>query len=183
MLTNSQTLMVFSNIISILPVLIQYVMKIKSLALVCCILFIALACKKDDEENVIVPDPPNNPVNRVEKSTYTLNGQLHSANDIQIQVSSNPEVLDITSSFDNGATTQLEMSPIRDEGSYSTSQTLGFGVVIGTQAWLCNTGCTVVVHEHDEEDGWYDVTISGELQDPFSSATATLNEARISVFY
>jgi len=158
-------------------------MNIKSIALFCCILFIALACKKDEEENIIIPDPPNNPVNRVEKSNYTLDGQFHDSNNIQVQFSTSPEVLDIISSFSNGATTQLEMSPIRNEGTYTTSQTLGFGIGIGTQVWLCNTGCTVVIHEHDAEDRWYDATISGELQNPFTGATATLNEARISVFY
>jgi len=158
-------------------------MKIKSLTLFCCILFIALACKKDKEDNTIIPDPTNNPAPRVEKSSYTLNGQLHNSNNIQVQYSSSPQVLDITSSFSNGATTQLEMSPIRNVGTYTTSATLGFGIGIGSQFWLCNSGCTVVIHEHDAADRWYDATISGQLQSLTTSATATLNQARISVFY
>jgi hypothetical protein len=137
----------------------------------------------DDDEDDNGQGTPSPPTARVERSTYTLNGVQYEANLINIQYSASPQVLEISSVFPNGANAELSMSPIPGEGTYTTSLSINYAIGLSNEAWFCNESCTVVILEHDVNDRWLDATVSGQMGDLFGSSTATLNEARISVFY
>jgi len=147
--------------------------------------FLALAlcmtsCNDDDDNG----GPSGNSPIRVEKSTLVLNGQSQQETaSINAVYTDSPDYLDITSVFSDNLSTQLEMSPLRDEGSYSTSATLGFVVATGSELWFCNEGCTVVIEEHDTDDRWIEISVSGQMQDLFGTSSATLNSARVATFY
>jgi len=156
----------------------------RAIAVITSCIFILTACNNDDEQRAENPETNNPPPTRIEKSSFTLNGvsQPESQN-ISVAYSESPQGLEIVTTFQENILSEFAMSPIRDEGSYTSNQAIGFAVVIGAQAWFCNTGCTVVIEEHDSEGRWIDISISGQLQDLLGTSTATLNNARISKFY
>lgn len=142
------------------------------------------SCNDNDDDNG-GPSGSTPPATRTEKSTFTLNGQAQpeTAN-LTVSYQSDPQALEIVSEFSgNNVLSEFAMAPIRSEGSHTSNQTIGFAVVLNDQAWFCNEGCTVVILEHDSDDRWVDISISGQMQDLFGTTSATLNSARISAFY
>ncbi len=156
-------------------------MTFRSVALLLVVLLAGLGCKKEEnEENTVTT--PNTPA-RVVKSSYTVDGETHNTSDIEVQHSTLSDTLLITSNF-SGSTTALLMFPILGEGSHTdfSEAVWVFQISIDTQFWACSE-CVATVHEHDAEDKWYDVSISGELAGFLGAPDLTLDDARISVFY
>ena len=143
------------------------------------LLFSFSSCKKDDDSTAGSSIPT---VERKASASFTLNGQTTDFDIVNAQYTENPQYLDLTASSAGNAI-QFECSPLRNPGTYTSSTTLGFAVSIGTNVWFCNNGCSVVVNENNTDLRWYDVTVSGQMTDLFSTSSATLNTARIKAFY
>ncbi len=155
-------------------------MKFKFLLVMSILLFTICSCTKDDDNPVDGSGAPT--IERKESAAFTLNGATTTFDDVNAQYNENPQYLELSANS-NGNTIGFECSPIPAAGTYTSSQTIGLALSIGDDFWFCNDGCTVVVNEYNADLRWFDVSVSGEVTDLFSTTSATLNSARIKVFY
>ncbi len=153
-------------------------MKTKILLLSLFIILLA-SCNKDDEDSSKSSIPITS---RAQSVSFQLNGQSHDLTEIEVEYEASLEYLDITASSGNNLL-QFESAPVPSEGTYTTSISIGIAVSVNDQYWFCNTGCTVVVNEHDRDARWIDISVSGQMTDLLSTTNATLNTATIKSFY
>ncbi len=91
--------------------------------------------------------------------------------------------LELNGVFPNGAGAELGLAEIPPVGSYPSDISRSFAFASGTDAWFCNSGCTIAILSHDPSTQDIKVRVTGTLTNFAGNATRTLNSAEISAKY
>lgn len=137
------------------------------------------SCSDDDDDDNNGPSGGGGS-ERTEYINFTFDGDSYSAG--TLSVSSSENAIDITGSDEN-MEVLFECLTSINEGTHTTSSTLGVAVVFGLEGWFSNESCTVVIEEHDTGDRYIRGTASGTMSVFLGEESKPLNSFEFAAYY